>query len=228
MPGRAAVKKLVRRWLASGGDAPPEAAGLHGLSARALSRALLASLSDTDPLVKWRAVRALGRLVAAWAAEDPEAAREVMRRLVWGLNDESGAVGFGFAEALGEIMARDQGLAREFLNLLISYLDPQGAYLEFPPLQQGAVWGLSRVVGAWPELAAERRAAGALIPLLSSPDPTVRGLAAWGLGCMGAASARHALEGLLGDQERLEVFRRGELGEASAGELAAEALAGIA
>jgi hypothetical protein len=93
----------------------------------------------------------MGRVVAAMATEKPEQARIVMRRLMWSLNDESGGIGWGAPEAMGEIMARNKTLAREYRNILVSYTNPQGNYLEYEPLRQGADWAMDRVRGVYPD-----------------------------------------------------------------------------
>ncbi|WP_459916725.1 DVU0298 family protein [Desulfocicer niacini] len=113
--------------------------------------ALFTYIQHTTESVKWRAVRAMGRVVAAMATEKPEQARVFMRRLMWSLNDESGGIGWGAPEAMGEIMARNKTLAREYRNILVSYTNPQGNYLEYEPLRQGADWAMDRVRGVYPD-----------------------------------------------------------------------------
>jgi len=56
--------------------------------------------------LRWRAITAMGEAVMQMAGRDMEYARNIMRRLIWNLNDESGGIGWGSAEAMGEIMAR--------------------------------------------------------------------------------------------------------------------------
>ncbi len=110
---------------------------------------LFTYIQNTAESVKWRAVRAMGRVVAGIAQKKPEQARIIMRRLMWSLNDESGGIGWGAPEAMGEIMARNKNLAREYRNILLSYVNPQGNYLEYAPLRKGAEWAVARVRGAY-------------------------------------------------------------------------------
>ncbi len=128
-------------------------------------------------LVRWRAVTAMGEVVAGLAAQDLEAARIIMRRLMWNLNDESGGIGWGSPEAMGEIMARHRRLAEEYASILISYLNPRGNFLEHEGLQKGLLWALGRLAGAHPDLAAQARPY--LPPFLFSREPALRGLAIW-------------------------------------------------
>ena len=61
----------------------------------------------------------MGALVFSLAEQDMESARVVMRRLMWNLNDESGGIGWGSPEAMGEIMARHSGLAEEYSKISV-------------------------------------------------------------------------------------------------------------
>ncbi|MEA3417440.1 MAG: hypothetical protein U9R02_15080 [Thermodesulfobacteriota bacterium] len=60
----------------------------------------------------------MGVVVSNLADHDMESARVIMRRLIWNLNDESGGIGWGSPEAMGEIMARNNRLALPFTHKL--------------------------------------------------------------------------------------------------------------
>jgi len=102
-------------------------------------------IQSTNEEIKWRAVRAMGKVVAKMASENLESARVVMRRLMWSLNDESGGIGWGAPEAMGEIMAQDKRLADEYYKILLSYVDEEGNFLEYKPLRKGAIWAIERL-----------------------------------------------------------------------------------
>ena len=165
---------------------------------------LFTLICSADEEIKWRAVTGMGIVVSEMAKKDMEAARKVMRRLMWSLNDESGAVGWGAPEAMAEIMARSEELAKEFAHILVSYTRPDGNYLEFEPLLRGAIWGIGRLAQARPQLLQE--AADYLTRFLESTDPTIRGLAAWALGLIGKEAACPKLEKLLGDNSEMKIF----------------------
>ena len=163
--------------------------------ARRVINPLFSCLCSTEPEIKWRAITALGVVVANLAQDDMESARVVMRRMIWNLNDESGGIGWGVPETMGEVMARHKGLAREYVNILVSYIREDGNFLEYEPLQQGVLWGLGRLAQTSPELLQD---AGAhLHPFLSSEDATLRGLAAWIFGLLGGPQHESELEPLL-------------------------------
>jgi hypothetical protein len=89
-------------------------------------------LYHMEPHVRWRVVSAMGQVVSRLADQNRESARIIMRRLMWNLNDESGGMGWGSPESMGEIMACNARLAREFGCILVSYADPAGNYIEHP------------------------------------------------------------------------------------------------
>ena len=221
MAAKAALKKRLRSLLASSG-AGAAGAFLDELGGRKAATLLLGLIADGDALVKFQAVSALGLVVRGLAASDLEAGREIMRRLVWSLNEESGAVPWGAPEAMGEIMANDRRLAEEFLNLLISYIWTEGNYLEFEPLQAGVAWGVGRVAQAFPELVRRRDAAGPLLEHLVSPDGQVRGCCAWALGLFAGQEAVAALDALSDDPTECVIFQNGSLVTATVGRLASD------
>jgi hypothetical protein len=147
------------------------------LPPRQVVNPLFSFFYTSNELVKWRAVTAMGRVVSQMAQDQREAARVVMRRLVWNLNDESGGIGWGSPEAMGEIMAQDAGLADEYHKILVSYIIPHGNYLEHEILQRGVLWGIGRLAHAEPKHV--KPSIDYLIPFMTSDDPFHRGLASW-------------------------------------------------
>jgi hypothetical protein len=137
---------------------------------------LISCLYTPDEALKQRAALAMGEVMALLADLDMEAARVVMRRLIWSLNDESGGIGWGAPEAMGEILARHEQLAKEYLPILVSYIRADGNLLDHPMLRRGVLWGLCRVAGTRPELL--RGDMPYIEAYLESPDGLSRELAA--------------------------------------------------
>jgi hypothetical protein len=106
---------------------------------------------NMDELIKFRSVTAMGELVARIADNGMENARVIMRRLMWNLNDESGGIGWGSPEAMGEILSKSPALAREFKSILFSYLDHRGNHIEHEMLQRGVLWGIGTYLGTDPD-----------------------------------------------------------------------------
>jgi hypothetical protein len=183
---------------------------------------LLSFLFSTDETIKWRAVTAVGIVVAEMADRDLEAARNVMRRLIWSLNDESGGIGWGAPEAMGEIMARHGQLAEEYHCILLSYIRDDCNRLGHDLLECGVLWGLGRLAQERPQLLE-----GFMChfdPYLRSPNPTQRGLAAWTLGILRAAFPPDAIAHLLKDHTQTTIYEQGSLHCYRISELAARLL----
>ena len=191
--------------------------------ARRVINPLFSCLCSIEPEIKWRAITALGEVVANLAQDDMESARVVMRRMIWNLNDESGGIGWGVPETMGEVMARHKGLAREYVHMLVSYIREDGNFLEHGPLQQGVLWGLGRLAQTSPELL--QNAVPHLHPFLSSQDATLRGLAAWILGLLGGPQRESELESLLEDRAGVIIYLDGTERVYRVNDLARKALA---
>jgi hypothetical protein len=226
-PGRSGreLRALVRDalgnddWearLGSLGDVPPER----------LIGAFFAALNDAAPVVRWHAVTAFGQNTASIAERDAEKARVVIRRCVWNLNDESGGIGWGIPEAMGESLARSAVLAAGFHSILISYVFEDGEadnLLEFAPLRKGAWWGIARLAEARPELVSP-----SLPRLLDAAfredDPDITALACLLFGRLGAAAASSFIRGRIGSAHRFELYRNERLETVETAALALEAL----
>ena len=183
---------------------------------------LFAFLYSLDESVKWRTVSAMGAVVSQMALQDAESARVVMRRFIWNLNDESGGIGWGSPEAMGEVTARSRLLAEEFGCMLVSYIRPDMNYLEHEILQRGVIWGLGRLAHKRPGLTDD--AAAFLPPYLDAADPILRGLAVWTAGAYPLGRNRKRLEQLTTDQSTLSLYRNNKLETVSVGDLAADCL----
>jgi HEAT repeat protein len=190
----------LERWAAADGQAWPTLQSL---------------LFDPDPVVRWRAAEAAGRVGAARARRDFEGARELLRRTLWLMNDESGGLLWLGPQVIGATLASVPALHAEFLDVLASFLEED-------PFRSGTRWGLWRVALASPGAVAAAAAAG-LARSLSDPDPDVRGHGALALV---AAAGPGAASALLGDPARFVLFdpRTGDLRAATVGAAAAGAL----
>ncbi len=198
--GSVSRKKILERLLSAGEDEMD--AGLNRFTPIQVINSLFSFLYHGDPYIKSRAVALLGSAVAGLAEDDMESARNVVRRLMWNLNDESGSIGWGSPEAMGEILARHEKLAREYGRILASYTRPEGNYLENEILQRGLLWALLRVRSTRPELFSKMDPL--VLSYLESGDSAVRGLAAELLGELRERKACHALSKLLEDGSEYE------------------------
>jgi len=196
---------------------------IGSLPGRRVINPLFSFLCSNDPQLKWRAVKAIGEVVRNIAEEDMESARVIMRRMMWNLNDESGGIGWGLPEAMGEVMAQHQGLAGEYVMILKSYIREDGNFLEHEPLQRGVLWGLGRLAQERPELLKNEKVH--VRPFLSSADAVLRGLAAWTMGLLGGSQGDPALTALESDETEVTLYLNGTERSYRISELVRKALA---
>jgi hypothetical protein len=180
---------------------------------------------DKDEQIRWRAITAMGAIVSKLADSDIESGRVVMRRLMWNLNDESGGIGWGSPEAMGEIMARNPRLADEYRNILVSYICEDGNYIEYEMLQRGVLWGFGRLAHVRPELLYS--CSSLLVPYMSASDPYLKGFAAWAAAPLDPTPVRDCLEKLLENHYTIKIFLNLELVDRKINRLARESLEGI-
>jgi hypothetical protein len=199
--------KVKLTVLFSKGEPEQALADICRMPLRKVVNALFPFFYSPEPLHFWQAITAMGAVVSLLAEEDMESARVVMRRLMWNLNDESGGIGWGSAEAMGEIMARNDRMAAEYACILISYINPCGNFIDNPALQKGILWALGRLAQDRPH-----RAEGAsrfLLPFLASPNPFLRGLAAWTASALPDDATKPLLIRLSSDNEIIPLFVNG-------------------
>lgn len=199
-----------------------------------LSHVLFVAICRPEPKVRWHGVSLFGIVVNKVAERESEAARMIMRRFLWSLNDESGGIGWGAPEAMAECMARNSLLAQEYCHMLVSYMRDDGPelfqdgnYLELPELQRGLLWGIHRLLVTRPGVLADESLVGDLVKYLQSADGPVRGLAARCLAQLPVAeveSAAVALRSLAEDQTSIEIYEDGAFFTTTVASLARQAL----
>lgn len=220
--GIRARARRVNEWL-KGSTLESALAAIASIPPDKALKPLFSCLCSCDQTVKWRAVSAMGRTVAALAADSMEDARVVVRRFMWMLNDESGGIGWGVPEAMAEVMACHHGLAGEYAHILVSFMREDGFYLELEALQKGLMWGVARLAEVESDLLREKQAGRYLLPYLHASDPVIQGLACLAFGRMGDRQALSALPPLFGDSRPLTHYQGGNFIVSTVGVLARQA-----
>ncbi len=132
-----------------------------------------------------RAACALGPCIAKMCDAKPEEARNIMRRLMWHMNEESGNIGWGIPEAFAEILVCSEKMAQEFHSILLSYIIDTGRddnYCDHALLRRSCYWAVGRLASARPQVCTK------IIPWLmkniggAEEDYACKGLAVWALG----------------------------------------------
>ncbi|KJS01141.1 MAG: hypothetical protein VR65_10270 [Desulfobulbaceae bacterium BRH_c16a] len=192
---------------------------------------LFIALCNNEERVRYHAVCCFGRVVPAMASKDPEAARVVMRRFLWSLNDESGGIGWGAPEAMAEIMCHSDRLRSEYVHMLISYMRKDGDkpfedgnYLELPMLQRGLLWGIGRLCQLHRDEMIGHRITADLAAYLDSLDAHVAGLAIRCLGMLGASAESVKIAPFCSNKSQLSLFVDGTMKIVTVGQLAENAL----
>lgn len=205
--------------------------GLKSFTHQELVHHLFTSLCSTSEICKWHGISAFGVVVPALCREDTESARVIMRRFLWCLNDESGGIGWGVPEAMGEVMANDITLFEEYSHMLISYMRHDGPellqdgnYLELPALQQGLLWSVGRLLQERNEAMVKKKVGTDIRQYLGSPDKTVQGLAARCLTRCYDHESVEALQRLSASTHSFNLFEEYTLKNVTTGELARQAL----
>ncbi len=175
--------------------------------------------------IKWNAVAGIGPTVARLADQDMEAARIVMRRFMWSLNDESGGIGWGIPEAMAECLVYHAELAQEYTHILVSFMREDGFYLELANLQRGLMWALARLGAVRPELLHKWKAVHYLTPYLESSDCIVQVLAARALAVLGSDAGRNTLEQLKDHATQISLLIDETITVLTVGEVALQTLA---
>jgi hypothetical protein len=230
------VRKIKDEVLAllQGCDLSVMMVAMRRYPAKSAINALFSAICRDDRHLRWYAVSCMGDAVVRLAEADMEAARIVMRRFLWSLNDESGGIGWGAPESMAEIMCRHAGLAEEYVHMLISYMREDGPeicqdgnYIEHPVLQRGLLWGVARLSGCRPRLLADRGAGSDLLSYLRSDDAVVRGFAALAAGNLRLTVAGPALQAMVHDPAPLTLYQDGLFQATTVGALAQSALQSV-
>ncbi|MDT8904041.1 DVU0298 family protein [Anaeroselena agilis] len=183
---------------------------------RRVLRVLIGLLYDADDYAHWLAIDALGRWGGRMAADNPEKTRDLIRRLLWTLNDESGGNPWGATGAIGAVIAARPELFAGYLSMICPFHDDVNIYPEF-------IWSVAAVGSARSDLAAEY--VPFLLDALGHASASIRAYAAWCLGALRVPEAAAALTALMDDAAEAAVYEGdGVYRRRTVGAIAAESL----
>lgn len=208
-PPKIPIRKMKKQVLAllRGEEFDAAIESIRRMPARQVINPLFSFLYSLEETVKWRAVSAMGAVIADLAESEIESARIIMRRFIWNLNDESGGIGWGSPEAMGETLAVSDRLAEEYANILLSYIRPDGNYLEHPDLQRGVIWAIGRLARARPRLV--DNSIEFLLPYLHTRDPIRCGLVLWTLAVLPTITTSFLLQKYVDDKRQISIYCEG-------------------
>jgi len=211
-PSKSFSKKLIQRLVEENRE---EEVLSMALEDNRVLAALQRLLYSPDELLRWRAVEILGKAAGYVADKKPQAAADLLRRLLSSAAD-SAATSWGFLEAAGEIISNRPDLFSGFIPPLFSFLKDRTS-------RAAALWAIGRIGKRHPELLKGTPFFG-VFDFLDDPEPVVRGHAAWALGHMKAKEAVGSLKRLKDDRACLRIYDDGRVEEKTVGELASQAI----
>jgi len=103
---------------------------------------------DKETLVGWRAIKTVGLVARALLKSDYDFLRDMCRKLLWSLSDESGGIGWSAPEMLGEIVSADPRRFADIVPLIAQVYE-----IEEDVFRPGVVYALGRIAEADPEAA---------------------------------------------------------------------------
>ncbi|MHC4943340.1 MAG: DVU0298 family protein [Planctomycetota bacterium] len=161
------TKEQIKEWLlARDVDSVLEWAS----AARGAYRVLNGLTFSSDALLRWRAIEAMGRFAAQKAADSLAPVEDIITRLLWLMNDESGGTGWHSPEAIGEILRNVPVLIPKLAMHLPHFFKEE-------PFERGTYWAVMRASAVVPEAFAELAEPG-LKEGLGADDPYIRAFAA--------------------------------------------------
>ena len=86
------IKKEIRDYLLDR-DMKNGLDKISRINGRKVVNPLFSYFYDGNELIRWRSITAMGMVLSTLLKSNKEAARIIIRRMIWNLNDESGGIG---------------------------------------------------------------------------------------------------------------------------------------
>ena len=103
---------------------------------------------------------ALGGVMARVYRDSPENAKNIVRRFMWHMNEESGNIGWGIPEAFAQTLAQCPELAKIYRQILFYYIydapeEKSTVFCDHAPLRLSCYKAIDILLSARPDLAGE-------------------------------------------------------------------------
>lgn len=169
-------------------------------SKTATVRALISMSYDKERELSWRAMDAIGRMVALMGTDK---GRLIVQRVLWMMREESGSNSWTGPEILGEIVARSPKPFKDIAPIVTSFHDE----IIMAAGCMRAIWRMASSDAALLE-GFDHIALDHIAP---EERPEVRGYAALALGALGAKRHEQALMSMKSDERKFKFYDSGEL-----------------
>ncbi|MFZ5942721.1 MAG: DVU0298 family protein [Bacillota bacterium] len=174
---------------------------------------------DINESLRWSALEAIGRLTREYAPKETEVYKNLIRRFLWAMNDESGNVPWSSPEGIGIIIANQPFLFGEYTPMLITNA------MDNPMCHRGMLWAAGKIGSIRPSLVVPFM--GYILPFLEEEDIELRAYAAWALGEISCKDALPRLKNLDNLEGKVNIYREGKLSEVSIASLINESIGKI-
>ncbi len=187
-------KTLIRRLLIERNEGELSA---WAQRERSPFRPVASLLFDSDELIRWRAIEALGWIARQEYAKDPERVRRFIRRILWLMNDESGGICWNGPEVIGEVLRNGPPLVSEYGVLLPGFFTEE-------PFEAGSRWAVGRaaVVDKTPFLPN----VDALVTSLDHSNSDIRGFSLIALKALDHPISKENSDRLKADRSVLSIY----------------------
>ncbi len=182
-------------------------------SKRGLAALLISLTYDKRELLCWKAIEAVGLLVAGIAGTSPQEARSLVQRILWMMREESGNNAWSGPEMLGEIVRNCPEEFSDIAPIIASFHDEE----IFRP---GVMRALLRIAETRPDLA--QPATPLLGVHLRDANAAVRLYAVLLAGRLKLREHAPEIEDLRADRAEITIYDDGVLRKVSLGKIAAE------
>lgn len=126
-----------------------------------------------NDILRWHAIDSLGVVSGIIADRNPAEIRELIRKFLWSMTEESGNVNHHAPEAVAEIIYNRPKLYTDLAPMMITLSIDEEVF------QPGMLWAVGRLAGKVPYII---EILNRIISFLSDKNPISRGNAAWALG----------------------------------------------
>ncbi len=199
---RVDYKKLVTQYITEQNYQAIVEVGREN-NARALRYVQMNIWGDYRNAQRWYAVSALEALAGAYAADHDEIYRNVIRRAVWAMADESGNVPWAAPEMMTAVIKACPKQYAEFVKIMIT----NG--LDSPMCHLGVLWSIGHLGPDYlPEIEPFMKR---ILKFLDHKDGELRGTAVWALKQLQYEPAFAKINSMADDEAEVWIYNQGIL-----------------
>ena len=199
---RVDYKKLITEYIHEQNYEAIVKAGREN-NARALRYVQMNIWGDYRNVQRWHAISALEKLAAEYADANEEIYRNVIRRAVWAMADESGNVPWAAPEMMAAVIKACPQHYREFVKIMIT----NG--LDSPMCHLGVLWSVGYLGSDY--LSEIEPFMSRIMKFLDHEDGELRGTAVWALKHLQYAPAFAKINSMADDTAEVWIYEHGNL-----------------